>query len=325
MLIFFTWKFLVSNKVDSTVDVGVISISPQAVSHLCLVVFNVGLMLVDHIHFQYNGVLMGLLVATIYFAQQKNYFAVAWTFGVLVLMKHLFATLAPIVGIFLIAGIAKMGAVKGLIHLMCIIFIVVTCLVFAFGPFYIQENGVDQILQIFRRLFPFGRGLVHAYWAPNVWALYCFTDKIGGLILQKIGFLKIISPTPGFNSTSGLVGEFALTFLPKVTATHCLSLTILFSIPAMIVVFKHHSIKIFIRALVHASLTSFLFGYHVHEKAIIIPWVLLSLCAESVSERFSLMLLSTVGVVSLFPLIPGKFEFIIKGKCCCHPRINEMN
>jgi alpha-1,3-glucosyltransferase len=100
-------------------------------------------------------------------------------------MKHIYLYLAPAYFVFLLRtyclspksmfriqflNCAKLGL--GL----AIIFGV------AFGPFVYLE----QMPQLLSRLFPFSRGLCHAYWAPNVWALYSFADRvlIYGMILQ---------------------------------------------------------------------------------------------------------------------------------------------
>lgn len=122
----------------------------------------------------------------------------------------------------------------------------------SFGPFWII-GGLDEIKQIMSRLFPFSRGLVHEYWAPNVWALYHFLDKIlfiGGVRNKSLYHVD------GMNS---------LRILPNVSPGVTMILTVIGLIPLLIKYFLSRDKKVEFTKLVCVSgLIFFCFGFHVH-------------------------------------------------------------
>ena len=100
----------------------------------------------------------------------------------------------------------------------------VTVFGLAFGPF--AYWGQHEAL--LARLFPFARGLCHAYWAPNIWALYSFADRILLVIAPYFGLA--IDRNAITSVTRGLVGDTAFAILPNITPRTCFILTVFFQI-----------------------------------------------------------------------------------------------
>lgn len=291
----------------------------QRFSIFLLVLINSSLILVDHVHFQYNGILLGILFIAISFTG-KNPFLVTFFFGTLILMKHLFVSLLPV---FMCAVICQAYSTKprinSIVQLATIIAVALGLLFAAFGPFVLMDGSV-QLYQMFKRLFPFDRGLIHAYWAPNIWAMYVFMDKVLYFISSRVlkFQIEIENRANLYNSSSGKIGNYVLAFLPTVSAFQCLVavLGIITAISIFAVLPKVRYIVV-IRSLVFASYTSFMLGYHVHEKAIIIPFILQTfLIYESQDDRVLYLFLIVSATISIFPLIYGGLEWQLKGEYC---------
>ena len=199
------------------------------------VLLSPALLIIDNIHFQYNGALYGLLILSLVLARkQETILASGLIFAALLCFKHIYLYLAPAYFVYLLRTYCLSSKSIFRVRLQnCIKLGVGLGIVLgaAFGPF-LYWGQQDALL---KRLFPFSRGLCHAYWAPNVWAMYSFTDRV----------LLTIAPYLGVNVdygaaksvTRGLVGDSTFSVLPNISPKACFILTLIFQIVRMIVSF----------------------------------------------------------------------------------------
>uniref|UniRef100_A0A336MBL2 Alpha-1,3-glucosyltransferase n=1 Tax=Culicoides sonorensis TaxID=179676 RepID=A0A336MBL2_CULSO len=258
-----------------------------------LLLANIGLLMVDHIHFQYNGILFGIMLLSIGKILQEKYIQAAFYFAYLLHMKHIYMYIAPVYVVFLFKFYCLRKG-NWFLNLTKLGVIVLTVTAVSLGPF------IQHLPQLLSRLFPFKRGLSHAYWAPNFWAIYNFADKFISIILRKKSGLAA--------GTGGLVKTYEHEVLPIITPLMTFIITFLAMLPIIIKLavmkYDHRTSQNFIKAIVLCACTSFMFGWHVHEKAILL--ILIPLTLLSIDDKFNArmtLFLGTLGYYSLFPLL----------------------
>jgi hypothetical protein len=201
-----------------------------------------GLLIIDHIHFQYNGFMYGILVLSMVLARNNSTLLLSGLlFAILLCFKHIYLYLAPAYFVYLLRAYC-VGQQQAFPYFNIRFFNcvklgagIITIFASAFGPFALW----GQMEQVFRRLFPFSRGLCHAYWAPNVWAMYSFVDRLliygtNHTSLHMAALTSTAAPRLGLkvdveavNSvTRGLVGDTSFAVLPDVVPLTCFLLTL---------------------------------------------------------------------------------------------------
>ena len=264
------------------------------------VAFSPALIYVDNVHFQYNNVCFALLIASIAFVEDGRFVAGALCYTVLVNFKHLFVYLGPLYLVALLRH-ACFDQNKA----------------FRLGPF-VQLAGtvvgvcaaslapfVAHLPAVAGRLFPFGRGLCHAYWAANVWALYNVADKIVAALCAKTDACGSAYMSGKASFTGGLVGTQMHAVLPTVTPLACALLVLGSSSLALKRAWEATTLRHCFGMLVaNSALCAFMFGFHVHEKQMLIVVVPLTLrmCDSELMAR-TCWLCSLICHWSLFPLL----------------------
>ncbi|XP_028589057.2 dolichyl pyrophosphate Man9GlcNAc2 alpha-1,3-glucosyltransferase isoform X1 [Podarcis muralis] len=236
-------------------------------SALCILLYP-GLILIDYGHFQYNSVSLGFalwgvlclsydldLLGSIAFCLALNY-----------KQMELYHSL-PFFS-YLLGKCFKKGLVgKGLLLLTKLGFTVGVSFALCWLPFC---TDVEQILQVFRRLFPVDRGL--------------FEDKVANVWCTVSVFFKVKAV---LSAETQLKLSFALTFLTALPS--CIKLTL------------QPSIKGFKYALVSCALSFFLFSFQVHEKSILLVSIPVCLVIHEIPFMSTWFLL--VSTFSMLPLL----------------------
>ncbi|KAF9969342.1 glycosyl transferase [Actinomortierella ambigua] len=248
---------------------------------------NPGLLMVDNMHFQYNGFLYGILIHSLVDAKLGKLLRSGILFAVLLNFKHIFLYIAPSYFVFLLRAYCFENSENSIrarswisafrpTRLIVLGLSVVTVFALSLGPF----AAMHQIPQLAARLFPFKRGLTHSYWAANLWALYSFADRVLIVVASKTPLGKLwdlkVDPSALSATTRGLVGDTAFGVLPTVTAQHTLIVTVVLMLPSLVVLFRRPTFDRFIGSLTLSAFASFLAGWHVHEKAILLVTVVMS-------------------------------------------------
>ena len=247
-------------------------------------VFQPALLWLDHVHFQYNGAMIGLWLLSmacllranqlqLHHQQERSLLLVgAVCFATLLMMKHLYLTLAPWYGVYLFSRyciVVKSKKLKNdtnnnikytiswsrfvLLATVTLIALMIPILPFAWQYANTKSNGspltktdertlADWFLQVFRRLFPFGRGLVHDYWAGNVWAFYAAAQKL------------------------------CRQCLPDVTPKHTAFLLVLFQLPGLRQAYQAAQLRCndrLLTSMAYCGAMAFWVSFHVHEKAVL--------------------------------------------------------
>ncbi|GMH64353.1 hypothetical protein TrRE_jg10675 [Triparma retinervis] len=297
LLLFVPSSIYAAHSLYNDDDVGSSSRTFSSTAVTTLLISNVGLLILDHMHFQYNAGLFSLLLLSL---TVESTLASAVLYVLLITSKHLYLILGPVYVVKMFSGYCLPKRSFSLGKFLLLACTTVSAFVLPFVPLFGGEGrgSFDTLLQIKSRLFPFQRGLTHAYWAPNVWAIWAFTDKVMGKVLG--GGREV----DGGGST-GLVSDKQFSHLPNLGPLVPLLMTVTALLPLLPKLFKHPTKTTMIQCCACLSMSSFMLGYHVHEKAIMTPVLLSALLVFKIPEynvmypQFSLM-----AHISLCPLIP---------------------
>lgn len=232
---------------------------------LGMILLQPALMLIDHGHFQFNCISLGLATGAAVAVVSKHEYIACVLYSLSLNHKQMSAYYAPAFFAHLLGrciqrrslfrGVLKLGAAVLITFIIC------------WWPFFSSWQSVGQVL---KRLAPFERGLYEDYVA-NFWC-----------------------------GTSMLIKWKQLFSIP-VLSRLALGATVTAALPSMLQQIRAPSARGFLLGMLNSSFAFYFFAFQVHEKSVLLPLLPATLLA--LEEPGVLQYLVPYAVISMFPLL----------------------
>lgn len=228
-----------------------------------------GIILIDHGHFQYNCVSLGLFLwATFFLIAIPNDFLCTVFFCLALNYKQMELYHALPFFVYLLRQCFAQKTVLSVVaRFYYLAMTVILIFILVWYPFL---TSMPDFLQVLHRLFPLKRGIFEDK-VSNVW---CFLNV----------FIKLKSVYT--NDTMALV---------------CLATTAIAILPSCIDLFLRTNKKKFVLSLINVSLAFFLFSFQVHEKTILL--VAIPVLIQFPEDPFMCFWFLLVSTFSMLPLL----------------------
>lgn len=238
------------------------------------ILFQPALILIDHGHFQYNSVMLGLALLAIVNLQYNNWLAASFFFVLSICFKQMALYYAPIIFAYLL-GICVFPRFD-FMRLTSIGVITLSTFAVVLAPLYIS-GGLPVLTQVVIRVFPFARGL----WEDKVANVWCTLNT----------FVKL-----------------KLLFTPDQLQKLSLVATLGAIMPPMAIIFFYPKKHLLAWAFSAGAWAFFLFSFQVHEKSVLIPLMPTTLLiaggGRTAKDRSILPLVFWINNVAMFSMWP---------------------
>ncbi|XVE62742.1 hypothetical protein DITRI_Ditri06bG0143500 [Diplodiscus trichospermus] len=211
--------------------------------HIAMILLNPCLILIDHGHFQYNCISLGLTTAAIAAALSQKDLEASVLYCLALNHKQISAYFAPAFFSYLLGKCLR--SKNPLLEVSKLGLMVIGTFAIVWWPYLHSKDAAFGVLS---RLAPFERGIYEDYVA-NFWC------------------------------TSSVLVKWKKLYTTQLLRIFSLAATLLTCLPSMVQQVLAPSRKGFLYGLLNSSFSFYLFSYQVHEKSILLPLLPLSLLA----------------------------------------------